>query len=481
MGDYQVKKTDSSKLRASLDYPVIDTDGHLFESTFVFPDFLKKVGGPKIVERFNRAMAENRSPTTPKRVPWAMFCGKYTIDRATVMLPKLYSQRLAESGVDFSTVYPTVGFSVQTMRDDEVRQAGCRALNMMYADMFADVKRTMTPAALIPMHTPDEAIAEVEFAVKELGFKALMTCNEATRTPKLVMEEAPHLKDRVLEYSPLAIDSPYDYNPFWAKCLELKVVPAGHSMPFIGTHQSPNNYIYNRLGFWMTYGHAAARALFMSGTTQKFPGLNFGFLEGGVWWGVALYNDLVEFWEKRNMKAMMQYHDQAELDVQLLEDMFREYGNSYLTPERVGESGREIVRSGRTPEGKVPDFVNDWTEIAIERREQIKELFATPFYFGCEADDSLNYTAFNAKANKMGAKLKAMFSSDLGHWDVVDFGEILSEAHESVERGLMTEEDFKDFVFTNPMTFQTRVNPDFFKGTAVEAAVEKALKSTKAA
>ena len=35
----------------------------------------------------------------------------------------------------------------------------------------------------------------------------------------------------------------------------------------------------------------------------------------------------------------------------------------------------------------------------------------------------------------------------------------------------MGEDDFRDFVFANPLTFQTRVNPDFFKGTAVESAV----------
>jgi hypothetical protein len=87
----------------------------------------------------------------------------------------------------------------------------------------------------------------------------------------------------------------------------------------------------------------------------------------------------------------------------------------------------------------------------------------------------MNYTAFNAKANKLGAKLKAMFSSDLGHWDVVDFGKILSETYEQVEKGLMTEDDFRDFVFTNPATFTTRLNPDYFKGTVVEDAVDKLL------
>lgn len=470
MADYEVRATESAKLRERLPYPVIDTDGHIMEAPFVIQDFLKVVGGPTLVERFNKVLP--RGSHEPKTVPWAQFAGPYTIDRATCMLPNLYALRLEEAGCDFSTLYPTLGFRVQVIPDDEVRAAACRAMNMMYAEIFKDVKHKMTPAALIPMTTPEEAIAETEFAVKELGLKALMTCNEAVRTPKIVLEKAPELAGLVREYSPLAIDSPYDYDPFWAKCLELKVCPAGHSMPFVGTHQSPNNYIYNRVGFWMTYGHAACRALFMSGTTQRFPGLNWAFLEGGVWWAVALFNDLVEIWEKRNMDAQMEYHDQAKIDVALMEAMTRRYGDAtHLTPERMTAAMEELVRAARTPDGQVPDFVNDWRDVAIARAEDIITLFAEPFYFGCEADDSLNYTAFTARANKFGVKIKAMFSSDLGHWDVLDFGHVLHEAHEQVEHGLMGEDDFKDFVFTNPLTFQTRVNPDFFKGTAVEGAV----------
>jgi hypothetical protein len=56
---------------------------------------------------------------------------------------------------------------------------------------------------------------------------------------------------------------------------------------------------------------------------------------------------------------------------------------------------------------------------------------------------------------------------------VVDFGDVLAEAHEQAEKGLMTEEDFRDFVFTNPATFASRLNPEFFKGTVVEDAVAK--------
>lgn len=483
MSEYKVRKTESSKLRDRLNHPVIDTDGHILESPLVLADYVKKIGGADMVERlFTRVGGFNRGPGAPKRVPWPIFTGAHTIDQATYMLPRLYARRLEEAGVDFSTLYPTLGFRCQTIEDDELRQVACRALNTMYADVFREVRDRMTPAAVIPMNTPDEGIAELEFCVKELGLRALMTANEVRRTPKLILEQAPQLAGKLDEYCSLTIDSPYDYDPFWAKCLELKVVPAGHSMPFSGTHNSPFNYIYNRLGFWMTYGHAAARGLFLSGTTQRFPGLNFAFLEGGAWWGVALYNDLVEFWQKRNMKTMMEYHDPANVDLKLMEEMVRRYGDDAISAERVMPDVHKEVRNARTPSGEVPGFVNDWTTINIQKKEDIRDAYVEPFYFGCEADDSLNYTAFNARGNKMGAKLKAMFSSDLGHWDVKDMGGVLAEAWEQVEHGLITEEDFRDFTFVNPMTLQTRVNPDFFKGTAVEGAVASYMKgSAKAA
>ena len=37
----------------------------------------------------------------------------------------------------------------------------------------------------------------------------------------------------------------------------------------------------------------------------------------------------------------------------------------------------------------------------------------------------------------------------------------------------MSDEDFRDFMFTNPAEFFTKGNPDFFKGTVIEDAAEK--------
>jgi hypothetical protein len=71
--------------------------------------------------------------------------------------------------------------------------------------------------------------------------------------------------------------------------------------------------------------------------------------------------------------------------------------------------------------------------------------------------------------------LRPIFSSDVGHFDVVDMSEVLEEAWELVEDGMITEENFKDFVFANPVRLHTAMNPDFFKGTVVEGAVSKYL------
>ena len=62
------------------------------------------------------------------------------------------------------------------------------------------------------------------------------------------------------------------------------------------------------------------------------------------------------------------------------------------------------------------------------------------FYFGCEADDPGVALAFNRRQNPMGARLNAMFSSDMGHWDVRDMGEILGESYQLVERELIDEQ-----------------------------------------
>ncbi len=140
--------------------------------------------------------------------------------------------------------------------------------------------------------------------------------------------------------------------------------------------------------------------------------------------------------------------------------------------EAIGRGEGLDESSGLT--GGVED-VDDYYRCKIAKKEDIRDLFVPRFYFGCEADDPVNAWAFNKKSNPMGARLNALFSSDIGHFDVPDMTEVVPEAYELVEHGLITDDDFRDFMFTNAVRFWGEVNPDFFKGTAVEKQAAEVL------
>ncbi len=124
--------------------------------------------------------------------------------------------------------------------------------------------------------------------------------------------------------------------------------------------------------------------------------------------------------------------------------------------------------------GGVEDL-DDYFRCQIVRKEDFRDLYVSRFYFGCEADDPINAWAFSRKANPMGARLNALFSSDIGHFDVPDMTEVVPEASELVEHGLLTDDDLGDFMFTNAVRFWGEVNPDFFKGTVVEKQAAEVL------
>jgi hypothetical protein len=165
------------------------------------------------------------------------------------------------------------------------------------------------------------------------------------------------------------------------------------------------------------------------------------------------------------------------IDGQLLEQLYAKHGAD-LTRGKP-RSREELVEGafgvaiGRLPRALEPHELDDFAAAGIERPEDIRDRFVPNFFFGTESDDSTVATAFNDKLNPFGVKLNAFWSSDSGHWDVPDLTETLAESWELVERGLLTESDFKAFVFGNPYKFYSEANPSFFAGTQVEAKLKK--------
>ncbi len=119
--------------------------------------------------------------TRTPRGPWWSAPAKQTIDLATALFPQLLYERLDEIGIDFGVVYPSLGLIFMHGDDQAYRRGTCRALNRCNADRFASLSDRLTPVAAIPMVTPEEAIAELEFAVRELGFKAVVLAGYVQR------------------------------------------------------------------------------------------------------------------------------------------------------------------------------------------------------------------------------------------------------------------------------------------------------------
>jgi len=60
-----------------------------------------------------------------------------------------------------------------------------------------------------------------------------------------------------------------------------------------------------------------------------------------------------------------------------------------------------------------------------------------------------------------------IYSSDIGHFDVIDMRDPLPEAYELVEDGFLSDDDFRDFTFANTVRLWGTQNPSFFEGTRV--------------
>jgi len=486
--------TSAAKLRAQLGHPVIDADGHVIETAPVFMPFFEeyvtKIAGADMVKRFravggmdfdemvlrpwSRLSWDERRAAWATRPSWWSLPAANTLDRVTSHLPRLLWERLDDLGIDFAVLYGSRTLTTTAIKDDEVRRVACRALNAFNAEVYRPYADRMTPAAHIPMHTPEEAIAELEHAVQGLGFKAIMinglihrpigspvTTGDA-RLPNWGSGSGERLDC-------LGLDSAFDYDPFWRRCVELRVVPASHTPGMgWGSRRSVSSYMANHIGSFGASMEAQCRSLFMGGVTHRFPQLAFGLLEGGVSWACQLYADLLGHWEKRNNKSI-HHLDPARIDTALVAKLFADYGDASF---HASVPGLMEAFTKLEPE---PPLLDEWEACGIRRERDIRDKFVPSFYFGCEADDPGVALAFDTRANPLGAKLNAMFSSDLGHWDVPDMTGILPEAYELVEHERIDERAFADFVFGNPVRFYTRLNPDFFKGTRVEAEVAKLL------
>jgi|tagenome__1003787_1003787.scaffolds.fasta_scaffold20954166_3 predicted TIM-barrel fold metal-dependent hydrolase len=467
--------TKAAEIRAGLSHPIIDADGHFVELAPLLNEemltYLEEMGGPEVRDRYARDTGLTDTTTVLaghrggdgagwNAMPsWWGWATENTRDRATAHLPALLYERLDEIGIDFTILYPSMTLAYLEVTGDELIGLRCRAANRALANLFAPYADRTTVGALVPMVDPKTAVAELEYAVRELGFKTAVFAGHARREIG---------RDGAYRLDTFGVDSAYDYDPVWAKCVELGIAPVFHSS--LQSHRvtrSATSYVYNHVGGLAASHESLCKSLFLSGVTHRFPTLRFGFLEGGVAWACSLLGDLVGHWEKRNANAIHALDPDA-LDVDALLALFEEYGD-----DRV-HAGLTELRAYFGRPGARPEQLDEFAAAALRSVEDLRDRFVPNFYFGCEADDRLVAWAFAEHVNAAGARLRPIFGSDISHWDVPDMTEPVEEAYELVADGVIGDPEFRELMFLNPARLHAGMNPAFFTGTVCEAAVREA-------
>jgi predicted TIM-barrel fold metal-dependent hydrolase len=484
----------SRRIRAKLDHPVIDADGHMSEIVPLYLDFVRQVAGPEIGERYAARFGKGNvyghtmrggasglvDPRDPEVREWRTPRGPFWSapwrnldDCATRYLPKLLHERMDDMGLDFAFLYPGIGLALPHEPDEQIRLGAVRALNTYYADLTRGLTDRMAVAAVIPMYNPQEAIAELEHVTGSLGAKAIMIPPGVWRPIPGVHREHPDVWPHAGWLDNYGVDSEHDYDAFWQRCMDLKVAVTCHGgmVPcMMWNGRSMSNFTFNHLGNMALQQSWTCKSLLMGGVTTRFPRLPFAFLECGVGWACMLYADLIGHWEKRNMEVVGQF-DPASVDREGLIRLFRQYGIPRLQ-QMLDKPEGFLPPATRVTD---PFLLDEFRLMKIRRKEDFKPLFTEQLYFGCEADDPITAWAFDRSANPFDSRLKAMLGSDIGHFDQPDMTRVLEEAYELVEDERISTDDFREFAFENAAMLHLSMNPAFFKGTRIEQAATALL------
>ena len=189
------------QLRGRLNHPVVDADGHWLEYTPVMREEFRRIAGEPAVQGLTLAaqrvrgslgmsLLERRRKRIGQEAFWSS-PSENVLDRATAMLPRLMYERLDDLGIDLAVIYPTAGLPYHRIQDTDVRRATCRAYNVFTADQFRPFADRILPAAIIPMYSPEEAIAELEYATRQLGYRVAMVGGLMRRPVPVLAEDHP--------------------------------------------------------------------------------------------------------------------------------------------------------------------------------------------------------------------------------------------------------------------------------------------------
>ena len=392
------------------------------------------------------------------------------------MLPRLLHERLDELGIDFAFVYPTFGLMVLSLDEAELRAAFARAFNAYYAEAYAGLGDRLCHAAIVPMHTPDEALAELEHAVGALGLRACVLAGHVLRPLPGAESRARRALAR-----PLRRREPLRLRPGVAplrgarRRADLPLERDGLGQPPLA-HElrlQPPRQLRGRGRGHLPRALPARRAGALPAPALRLP-------RGRRRLGrEPARGSLIGHLEKRGPARASRSLDPRALDRDADARALRALRAEALRARTLDEL--DAALAVLSDPGRGPGGARRVRALGCRAARTTSAPSSTASTSAARPTIRWCTTAFDAgREHARAARLRAILGSDIGHWDVPDVTRVLPEAWELVERGRLSEAQLRAFLFENPVSLFTGANPRFFEGTRVADAVRPFLPDLRA-
>jgi predicted TIM-barrel fold metal-dependent hydrolase len=218
---------------------------------------------------------------------------RYAKEIAVNFSPESQVQAMDTEGLDLAVLYPTAGMFITARNgmDPRFAEAACRAYNNWLYDYIeeGDPTRMFGAAALSP-HDVETAVIEAKRCVKDLGFKAVFL------RPNMYNNRSWH--------------DPY-YDSLWATVQDLDVAVGFHEttgarMPAAGADRFPDDLGIAHIATHSVEQMMVCMDVIMGGVMERFPKLQFAFLEGQCGWLPFWLGRMDEHYEWRHPYGEMQ-------------------------------------------------------------------------------------------------------------------------------------------------------------------------------
>ena len=196
---------------------------------------------------------------------------RYKDDIARNFDPESLVIAMKKEGLDLAVLFPTSGMFVTAKNgmDPRFAAAACEAYNnWLYDYMQAGDPSITFGAGIVSPHDVESAVIETRRCVEKLGFKAIM------------------LRPNMYNNTPWHNEY---YDPLWKECEDLGIAATfhettGHRLPALGQDRVPSQVGIAHVASHSGEQMMACLDIIMGGVMERFPKLQFAFLEGQCGW-----------------------------------------------------------------------------------------------------------------------------------------------------------------------------------------------------